>query len=178
MKTFTIAHDKVSEGLSIITDEKGPIIFLGQKGNGRMSLVKLFKFNPAVIKDNMISEAYLHKVEVKDKETRKVKYSYFTIAKPDKYACKAIARINTSSPQPMPGFWKTLHGEVAKKVSGYGFDIIGERKVYWQDDLVVFEPGSIALIGRGKSRLYVRNYSGCLKQIRKEEVQGFIPDFN
>jgi len=180
MKTYTVAHDKVEEGISIVNDNKGAILFLGQKVNGRVSKVTLDKFYPAKIKKNKIFRAFLRDIEVKDKTTNKPLYNYLVLSKPNKYVCKAMVRINTSSPDPIPGYWRTIFGSIdmEKKVSGYGFDIIPkidtEKRIYWQDDLIITDPGCIIQVGRGKNIIYIRNFSGSLRQISKKEVDSFI----
>jgi len=175
MKTYTIAHDEIKEGIDLLKDNDGLILFLGQNGHkGRQKKVLLDKYNPAKVVNKSIKFAYPRNNIVKDKNNAEL-FNYTSLAKPNINIGNVLVRINTSSPIPAHGYWHTIHGQATCEVRANGCDVINNENYKWYDDLVIMEPLTIIKINRGEKSTFIHNRSGSLRIISREETESIIP---
>ena len=187
MKCYEFDHRKVSNGITVTTDEKfGKIIFLGIDGPKSKALkIAMAKNNPAIIKNGRMIDACPRIIKPKVKtpeelalaspeeiknEKEKDKRPFVVFQKPQRPTDDIILRINTSSSESngnINGAWRVSRGEPEKI-----FTVNGRRgNSVFCDDIVhlIHGEGVIVNLENDDQEFEIKNLNG--KAIMTELVQ-------
>ncbi len=146
MKTYTYSRGSLSDGISVVQDEKfGPVVFLGEEGRGRRyEKISVSRKAPAEIVDNKIFEAEPTKITLSAGEGKSEKTFFVLSNSKIKRNDEAVfIRINTEGTYTRNtiGCWETMKGDPETVILGNGAYGDAGRIGRWDDGLVIMRPG-------------------------------------